>query len=416
VNKLTQYYVAGLLCTLLIACDTRSAAPPLTRSVPTHNPASTPVLDTQRGIQRLRLIGEQRLHPFVQVANTRVGGLSSIDYDAQRNVFYLVSDDRGEHGPARFYTARLHFTAEHFSGAEIIGMTPLEVPVITNRRGIVQKSAVDPEALRYDAHRNEIIWASEADGTSPWSTSRVTPFIRTAALDGRKRADFAIDPMFMAGSSNQGPRGNLSFEGLALSADGDSLWVAMEGPLLQDDSPPDIGKGAVVRISRMARQPTSPQPLLAQYAYVLDALPGNSLLDGWPSIQGIAEILELDETRLLVLERGFTSGAGISVRLYEASFATASDIRQVPALLERAIAGHGAPRTAAMNPTTRPIVPMSKRLLLDFSRLGLPHIDNIEGMSWGPRLANGHRSLVFVSDNNFRPIQVNQFLAFEVLP
>ena len=43
-------------------------------------------------------------------------------------------------------------------------------------------------------------------------------------------------------------------------------------------------------------------------------------------------------------------------------------------------------------------------------------VDNIEGMSWGPMLADGKRSLVLVSDNNFNPAQVTQFLAFEVLP
>ncbi|WP_395016561.1 hypothetical protein [Dongia sp.] len=37
-------------------------------------------------------------------------------------------------------------------------------------------------------------------------------------------------------------------------------------------------------------------------------------------------------------------------------------------------------------------------------------------MSFGPDLPNGHRSLVLVSDNNFNPLQITQFLAFEVLP
>ena len=43
-------------------------------------------------------------------------------------------------------------------------------------------------------------------------------------------------------------------------------------------------------------------------------------------------------------------------------------------------------------------------------------MDNIEGASFGPNLPDGNRSLVLVSDNNFTPVQVTQFLAFEVLP
>ncbi len=36
-------------------------------------------------------------------------------------------------------------------------------------------------------------------------------------------------------------------------------------------------------------------------------------------------------------------------------------------------------------------------------------------MAWGPRLPNGRRSLVVVSDDNFNPSQVTQFAAFEFL-
>jgi hypothetical protein len=52
--------------------------------------------------------------------------------------------------------------------------------------------------------------------------------------------------------------------------------------------------------------------------------------------------------------------------------------------------------------------------VLDKADIG--YVDNIEGISWGPKLANGHRSLILVSDNNFNPDQRTQFLAFEVMP
>jgi hypothetical protein len=35
-------------------------------------------------------------------------------------------------------------------------------------------------------------------------------------------------------------------------------------------------------------------------------------------------------------------------------------------------------------------------------------------MTFGPRLADGRRSLLIVSDNNFTPGQVSQFLLFAV--
>ena len=43
-------------------------------------------------------------------------------------------------------------------------------------------------------------------------------------------------------------------------------------------------------------------------------------------------------------------------------------------------------------------------------------IDNIEGVTFGPTLPNGHNTLLFVADNNFQPFEKNQFLLFEVIP
>jgi hypothetical protein len=42
------------------------------------------------------------------------------------------------------------------------------------------------------------------------------------------------------------------------------------------------------------------------------------------------------------------------------------------------------------------------------------YIDNIEGVTFGPDLPNGHKTLIFVSDNNFSKEQKTQFLLFEV--
>ena len=48
---------------------------------------------------------------------------------------------------------------------------------------------------------------------------------------------------------------------------------------------------------------------------------------------------------------------------------------------------------------------------IDLDVLGLT-LDNLEGMTLGPRLPNGDRALIIMSDNNFTPGQVSQFLLF----
>ena len=56
----------------------------------------------------------------------------------------------------------------------------------------------------------------------------------------------------------------------------------------------------------------------------------------------------------------------------------------------------------------------SKKLILNMDDLGI-FIDNIEGLTFGPKLANGNQSLLFVSDNNFSDKQKTQVLVFELV-
>jgi hypothetical protein len=57
--------------------------------------------------------------------------------------------------------------------------------------------------------------------------------------------------------------------------------------------------------------------------------------------------------------------------------------------------------------------PIYKERLLDLAELGIP-LDNLEGMTLGPQLPDGTRSLLLVSDDNFSDLQVTQFLLFRL--
>ena len=85
------------------------------------------------------------------------------------------------------------------------------------------------------------------------------------------------------------------------------------------------------------------------------------------------------------------------MRLYEIDTSTASDVLALDTLTP---ANHH---------------PANKKLVADFATLGLSRLDNSEGMCWGPPLANGRRTLVVVSDDNFNPLQITQFAAFEFI-
>jgi hypothetical protein len=134
-----------------------------------------------------------------------------------------------------------------------------------------------------------------------------------------------------------------------------------------------------------------------QIAYLPDPVQHAPAIPGGFSDNGVSEILMLDADRMLVLERGYSMGVGMSLRLYAIDTRPASDTLAFDRL--------------------RPgdYQPAAKRLVADFAQLGLSRLDNTEGMCWGPRLPNGHRTLVVVSDDNFSARQITQFAAFEYL-
>ncbi len=86
-------------------------------------------------------------------------------------------------------------------------------------------------------------------------------------------------------------------------------------------------------------------------------------------------------------------GVGTKIRIYESDTSDATNILDAPL---------GSAR------------PVTKRLLVDLADLGLDPIDNIEGMTWGPPLPTGERTLVLVSDDNFADQQITQVVALAV--
>jgi hypothetical protein len=172
-----------------------------------------------------------------------------------------------------------------------------------------------------------------------------------------------------------GPRPGGGLSGLAVA--GDRLLSALRLPMEQD-------AGRAVRLT--LRDRVSGKPLV-QYAYPLEALPGNA----------VTEILAVSSSKFLVLERAPAEGGTSSTRLYEVDFRFgATNVLRVPSLA-----------TASYTPVTR-------RLLADFSALGLARFGDAQGMSWGPALADGRRTLVFVTHNRFQAQRPTRFAAVAV--
>lgn len=370
----------ALLRRALAAGAVAAAGPALARGAPDG--------DT---VPALRLLAHGSLPAGGEFKGTMVGGLSGLCHDPASQLWYALSDDRARHGPVRCYVLRLPPAQP---GRPLL---PQWVDVITLRGPGGQPFArddTDPEALalRRDpaTGRTTLLWTSEGN-----IRARVPPALYESALDGSLLREIALPPQLREiGRLGRGPRNNETLEGLAVSPDGRHAWAAMEGALAQDEGPrlPGSAPGPC----RFTRVELASGRADRQIAYLPEALPFGPMMPHGTGDSGVADVLMRDARRLWVLERAWTPATGVSARLYEADLDAASDTLGVDTLRARRFR------------------PAPKRLLLDLRHSGLPHIDNFEAMAWGPPQPNGRRTLVMCTDDNFNPLQVTQFAAFEV--
>ncbi|HEY9104521.1 esterase-like activity of phytase family protein [Chitinimonas sp.] len=376
----------SLTSLLLAACATTPA--PLSCKAP-----ATPLAPASIG--RLALVAQATLPRQPNNLMLDYGGISAIDYEPQSGHWYLISDDRSSRAPARFYEADIRYGAQGFSSLQVLRVQPFRQP---DGSYYPPKSVAgevpDPESLRIDPCQGGLIWSSEGD-----RKLGLDPFIRRSTLDGRYTGSIALPQnLRMHPKEMRGPRDNLTLEGLAFTQGGRELWASVEAPLYEDGPLPDLTQGAYTRFNRIDLASGK----VRQYAYPLDAIPLPGSYGEKRADQGVSEILAIDDTHLLVIERsGREVGDGafdFDIRLYEATLGQASDVAGLASLQGTAF------------------VPMQKRLLLHLNEAGLGHVDNIEGAAWGPPLPDGRAALVLVADDNFAANQLNQMILLAVEP
>lgn len=355
--------------------------------------AAAPV-DT--GVQA-RLLGEEIVPHGLSFEGTTVGGLSGIDRDPCTGEYVLISDDRSYQQPARFYTADIEVSGTGVDSVDLTGTHPFRQP-----DGVVYPSptagdgrAVDPEELRVDPLSCQYWWAQEGNRPKSANEPVIQPSIQYAARSGAYLGALPMPPRYAITTGDQGPRRNQAVEAITFGAQGRMLTSAVEGPLLQDGPEPDVTHGALVRVTQQDRR----GDVLAQYAYPLEKIfAASDPSSPWGPDTGVPAILSFPEApdRYLVLERTWVAGAGYKIRLYDATTRGATEVQNIDSL-----AGQD-------------VVPMRKTLVTDLHDLGLSTVVNTEGMTWGPTLASGERTLLLVSDDNFAQEEATQIVALGI--
>jgi hypothetical protein len=341
------------------------------------------------------------------------GGLSAIAYDAQTGGYLVLSDDRGQGGPARFYDLDIDLDRETGSiqAVRIGDVHPLSAA----DQMPYPSGSIDPEGLAITPD-NTLLISSEGD-----AERGIAPFIAEFSRDGRYLRDLPLYDYFIPDTvetmtddrpqedvatrpvQTLGVQNNAGFESLTIGGRGSGepyrVFTATESPLLQDlpnlDTPttanpdsdataqkPQPAYSRLIHYSVIDRDRTQ---IVAEHLYPLDPPPlGATIID-------LTELLALDQPgSFLSLERAY-GPLGLFAKIYQVTLAGASDTASL----------------ATLTGNLSGIVPIRKRLLFDFSTLQQP-IDNLEGMTIGPRLADGSQSLLVISDDNFNPEQTTQ--------
>ncbi|MEV5961985.1 esterase-like activity of phytase family protein [Kribbella sp. NPDC051952] len=303
-----------------------------------------------------------------------VAGLSALNVTGRHSAVALV--DNVATTPARVFNLRINSKP---TSAGVDGMTILRRPDGTPYNG----ADFDGEGL-----------VVERGGRTILATSEREPSIRRFRLsDGKEIASLPVPSRFQVAPAGEATS-NATFESLAVSGDGLSLFAGMEGPLASDGT--DADGRTRNRIIRYLGLPGHGYRPVAQYAYKPD--PGLALV----------ELAWVSPTELVSMERTFTPGVGNTIRIFTVSLRRAADVTG-RASLANAPAG----------------VFLQKKQLFDLVNCPPsgavakqpqpnPLLDNVEGLALGGYLPGGRRQLYLMSDDNNGATQITRLYSLAV--
>jgi hypothetical protein len=352
-----------------------------------------------KSVSTLKFLNSFVLPHDLQYKNTTVGGLSGIDWDPASDNYYLICDDRSHRNPARFYTAKIKVSAK---GIDTVILKKTDVLRQKDGSSYPEKAATgsrtsDPESMRYNPLNRSLLWTSEGERLTDSDTVLINPAINIVSLKGQYLDTIPLPENLKMQLSESGPRRNGVLEASTFADNFRSLYLCTEEPLYQDGPRADLTRNkAFVRVYKFDMQ----QKLnTAQYAYELEPIPFPVTKKDGSMNNGVPDILYIGDNRLLITERAFSAGRkGANVKVFLADLSMAENIIENSSLI-----------------STPALAPVNKKVLLNMDDLGI-YIDNIEGATIGPVLPNGHQTIIFIADNNFKDYEQNQFLIFEVIP
>ncbi|MBA6156596.1 esterase-like activity of phytase family protein [Tenacibaculum sp. S7007] len=335
---------------------------------------------------KLNFINEFTVKDSLMLDNTIIGGISGIDY--HNNDYYMVIDDAWN---PRVLMGDILIKSDSIKSVAFKKVIRLN-DTLTQ---FYNDNALDLESIFVKGDKISLV--------SEGSIRRgKNPTVFEIDINGTFQKEIETPNYFKANSIAK-PKHNAAFESSSKSIDDKGFWVAMEAPLGADGEEPTFHETeSPVRITYFDDKTNKASK---QFAYQLEKI--DKPAKGKVNLNGVTAILQYTERDFFVIERIYQSGYGSYgnvVRIFKASIEEKStNTLNIQSLKEEEY------------------VPLKKELLFDFSaiqeKLTDKIIDNIEGITFGPKLSNGNQSLILVSDDNFQAYgkQLNQFILLEII-
>lgn len=340
--------------------------------------------------------------------HNRLGGMgSAIDYAGKGNSYVLASD-RGPKDGATDFACRYH----HMD--IIVSPNSSKVELKLTKTTLLRDEKDQPFVgllSAIDKNHPELSMRLDPEGIRVGSAGTIFiadeygPFIYEFSPAGKRMRSIALPskilPERIAAKPDEempphvkkGRQPNRGMEGLAISPDGSTLIGIMQSPLIQDGGLDAMNKRVGINSRIVTIQLSAGKT--KEFVYPLES-----------GSNGISEILAIDDQRFLVLERDSLGGVETKCKkVFLINMEGASDVSEVAAL--------------PANQLPDEVKPVQKKLLIDllqssYGLAGANFPEKVEGLAFGPDLADGRKLMIITADNDFVATAPFRVFAFAI--
>ncbi|MEM1394585.1 MAG: esterase-like activity of phytase family protein, partial [Cyanobacteria bacterium P01_H01_bin.150] len=142
----------------------------------------------RKTVGNLEFLGEVNFPTGLQLEETEVGGISGLAYDAEKGIYYGLSDDRSQINPARFYDISIDLSDGSLDEGDI--SFDKVTTLLDDDGNPFGESSLDPEGIVLTKN-NTLFISSEGD-----ANQLINPFVNEFSINGQEISELPVPDKF----------------------------------------------------------------------------------------------------------------------------------------------------------------------------------------------------------------------------